>query len=60
MTTRRTYRFIVVATVEVDDEELPDVQRMVQEQVNVLYHRLAREDDIRVVLQHQCNVVETP
>jgi hypothetical protein len=57
---RRTYRLIVTASIEVDDEELAEVQRLVQEQVNVMFYRMARENDIRVVLQHQCAVVETP
>jgi hypothetical protein len=58
-TTRRTYSFTVVASIEVDDERLVDVQRIVQEQVNVFYHRLEREDDVRVVFQRKCEVVET-
>lgn len=60
MSARRTYRLIVTASIEVDDEELAEVQRLVQEQVNVMFYRMARENDIRVVLQHQCAVVETP
>lgn len=54
------YRFIVSVSIEVDDETLVEVQRRVQEQVNVMLHRMEREDDIRIVLQHQCAVVETP
>ena len=49
---------IVVASIEVDDEELAEVQRLVQEQVNVMFHQMERED-IRVVLQHQCAVTES-
>lgn len=59
MSTRRTYRLVVSASIEVDDEPLAEVQRLVQERVNIMYHHMAREDDIRVVLQHQCEVTET-
>lgn len=57
---RKTYRFIVSTSIEVDDETMREVERRVQEQVNAMYHRMEREDDIRIVLQHQCAVVETP
>jgi hypothetical protein len=55
---RRTYRVTVVVSIDVDDETVTEVARRVQEQVNVFYHRLERDEDIRVVHQRECTVLE--
>jgi hypothetical protein len=59
----KTFRLIVSTSIEVGvnhGDTLSEIQQRVQEQVNNMYARMAREDDIRIVLQHQCAVVETP
>lgn len=57
MSERRTYQFTVVTSVQIDDETKSEATRMIQEQINMMYHQMER-DDIRVVLQHQFEVKE--
>jgi hypothetical protein len=58
MSTRRTYKFTVETSVQLDDETLHAVERLIQEHINIMYHSMARED-IRVILQHKLEVTET-
>jgi hypothetical protein len=55
---RRTYRAKLEFLFQMDDEQLSEVKRLVQEQVNVMYHAMER-DDIRISLQTDFGVSDT-
>ena len=55
---RRTYKFTVVTSVQIDDVTMSEAKRSIQEQINMMYHQMER-DDIRIVLQHKFELTET-
>ena len=58
MSVRRTYRVKLEFLCQVDDEPLTEVKRLMQEQANLLYHTMAK-DDIRFSLQTDFGVTDT-
>lgn len=55
---RKTYKVKLEVLVQLDDETLLAARQIIQEQVNEMYHRMARAADIRVVLQRKFEVEE--
>jgi enhancing lycopene biosynthesis protein 2 len=58
MSLRRTYKVVIEVTIQVDDETTKAVERMVSEHLGMMYHKMEREDDIRIVLQNKVEVLE--
>jgi len=58
MSGRKMYKFTLTTSVQVDDEVLSEVKRLIQERINIMYHHMERIEDIRVVLQHSLEVIE--
>jgi hypothetical protein len=58
MSKRQDYKVIVEFTVQLDDESIKSVERLISEHVSMMYAKMERESDIRIILQHRLGVKE--
>lgn len=58
MSKRQDYKVIVEFTVQLDDESIKSVEHLISEHVSMMYAKMERESDIRIILQHRLGVKE--